>query len=84
MVTVHAELDICHDCAVVIANGDDSADPERADRAFDAAYGVWGDDLRYLSLSCSRCEDECPTDAFRCDYCREDVYAYRHAAVILK
>jgi hypothetical protein len=80
---VTAELDICQDCAVVIANGDDSADPERAAAAFDHAFGVWGDGLRELSLSCSDLEEECAQDMFRCDYCGEDVYGYRHAGVIL-
>lgn len=80
---VIAELDICHDCAVVIANGDDSADPARAAAAFDHAFGRYGDDLRHLSLSCNDGEEECTTDAFRCDYCGEGTYDYRHAGVIL-
>lgn len=54
MVKVVYELEICADCAVVIVNGDDSADPERAAAAFDAAYGVWGDDLSKLVVSDSQ------------------------------
>lgn len=80
---VTAELDICQDCAVVIANGDDSADPERAAAAFDHAFGRYGDALRDLSVSCGDHESECLWHAFRCDYCGEDIYGYRHAAVIL-
>lgn len=80
---VIAELDICQDCAVVIANGDDSADSEHAEQAYDHAFGRYGDDLQGLSLSCNDGEEECTSDGFRCDYCGEDVYAYRHAGVIL-
>lgn len=82
-VTTVAELDICHDCAVVIVNGDDSADPERAAAAYDAAYAVWGDDLAHLVMACD--PDDCGShDGFRCDYCREDVYSTRHTFEILK
>ena len=75
-----AELDVCHACAVVLVNGDDSADPERAERAADAAYAVWGDALR--DLVCAD-EEEARMDSFRCDYCREDTHDYRHAFVLL-
>jgi hypothetical protein len=72
------ELEICADCAVVIVNGDDSADPDRAARAFDAAYGVWGDDLARLVIADSQGEGH----AFRCDYCREDTFGEKYDAVI--
>lgn len=83
MQVIH-ELDICGFCAVLIANGDGSGDPERAQLAHDAALGVWGDDLRHLSMSCDHEEDGCSTDMFRCDYCREDVFEDHHRGVILR
>lgn len=84
MVEVVYELDICGFCACLIANGDGSGDPERAERAQDAALGVWGDDLREVVLSCDHEAEECYTDMFRCDYCREDVWEDHHKGVILK
>ena len=69
------ELKVCHECAYTIAYGVESAEQEKA---FDAAYGVWGDDLSRLVLSDSDGE----TFAFRCDYCREDALGERHNAVI--
>ena len=78
------DLDICHECTVVIVNGDDSADPERAAAAYEHAYGVWGDDLRHLVMACSHEDEECPREMFRCDYCEEDTYDWKHTFAILE
>lgn len=69
------ELEICHECACIVANGVESAEQEAA---CDAAYGVWGDDLGRLALGDSQGDGF----MFRCDYCREDTFGEKHSAVI--
>jgi hypothetical protein len=77
------EMDVCHACAVVIVNGDASADEERAERAFDTAFGIYGDDLQYLTCNSSEESDDASQQMFRCDYCREDVYDWLVPFVIM-
>lgn len=75
--TVEYELIICADCAVVIANGDDSADPERAALAYEHAEAIFGDRLADLVISDSR-----GCGLFTCEYCGEDDYGESYDAVI--
>lgn len=75
------DIDICGFCAVMITNDDDSSDPERGERAREAAFKVWGSKLRELALDCD--QRRCHTDEFDCGYCRERTYDYKHHAVIL-
>lgn len=75
--TVEYELIICHECACVIVNGDDSADPERAELAFDHAYAEYGDRLADLVISDSR-----GCGLFTCDYCSVEDYSESYDAVI--
>lgn len=78
------QLNVCHPCACLIANGE--GDPDHDDAATATAVATYGDLLRDLSLSCPVDDDgdhACAEADFHCDYCDRDVWSYWHEAVIL-
>jgi hypothetical protein len=80
----HDDIEICHDCAVMIEYGDLTADG--AEERWDAGFARWGDLIGGFTNADQYDEDGDATDgdqhAFRCDFCGEDVLTWSHQYVI--
>ncbi len=71
------DLQVCVDCAMLIANGE--ASPEHAEKVSE----IWGDDCVNLVLSCG---DECD-ESFSwsdCDGCGSSLGGTRHEAALIR
>jgi hypothetical protein len=76
----HDGLQVCTDCADVLANGGENVEPSHADTMSAEWAGVPGQ----LVLACTDDEEDCPTFTSRpCDGCGSRLAGSRHLAVRL-
>jgi hypothetical protein len=71
-------LEVCTDCALMIANGEGSEDHARK------VSSVWGADAIGLVLTCS--DEDCspPFSWSRCDGCGSTLGGDRHEAAVIR
>lgn len=74
---VYTDLSVCADCAMLIANGEDS------DGVAERVAERWGDLAVHLVLSCSGCDD-CGFSWASCDGCGSTLGGDRHAAAVIR
>lgn len=83
MADIEGNYHCCHDCAVLIANGDSSA----MDLYADEYRAVWEAGMIRAAVSlpegvpvvesCSHADEDAEGE-FMCDYCLRNVYSFKH------